>query len=300
MRIRYVAALAVAVVLLGRCGPDLGASPPVDGPATPHAAPEADRAAEEPAPGPGTALAALRGLPVKGRAPLTGYDRDRFGPAWLDADRNGCDTRNDVLREHLDAVTMEANGCVVAGGVHLDPYTGSRIDYRQGDGALVDIDHVVALGNAWVTGATAWSVVRRAAFANDPLNLLPADAGANRQKGDGDAATWLPAHRPFRCAYVARQVAVKAKYGLWVTAPEHAALERVLDRCPTQPPAPDPWRAPTEVDHRITDPGPTTGEPTTSFPSCDAARAAGAVPVRRGDAGYGEHLDGDGDGSGCE
>jgi hypothetical protein len=163
------------------------------------------------------ALAALSLLPVKGRAPMTGYDRDRFGQAWLDADRNGCDTRNDILGEHLQAVTLEGNGCVVATGSYEDPYTGSRIDYWQGHGALIDIDHVVSLGNAWATGAFGWPIKKRAAFANDPLNLLPTDAGANRQKGDGDAATWLPPNTTFRCEYVSRQVAVKAKYDLWVT-----------------------------------------------------------------------------------
>jgi hypothetical protein len=123
---------------------------------------------------------------------MTGYDRARFGPAWLDADRNGCDTRNDILRANLVAVRLEGNGCVVAAGSYDDPYTGSRIDYVVGDGALIDIDHVVSLGNAWATGAFSWPIKKRAAFANDPLNLLPTDAGANRQKGDGDAATWLP------------------------------------------------------------------------------------------------------------
>ena len=98
--------------------------------------------------------------------------------------------------------------------------------------ALIDIDHIVSLGNAWATGAFAWPIEKRAAFANDPLNLLPTDAGANRQKGDGDAATWLPANNSYRCEYVSRQVAVKAKYDLWVTAPEKTAMERVLATCP--------------------------------------------------------------------
>ncbi|HET9499118.1 MAG TPA: HNH endonuclease family protein, partial [Marmoricola sp.] len=185
----------------------------------------------------GTALAALATLPVKGRAPMTGYDRDRFGTAWLDADRNGCDTRNDMLRRDLADRVVEAgtNGCVVLSGVLADPYTGSRVPFERGGGADVDIDHVVALGNAWVTGAFRWDIRKRAALANDPLELLAVDASANRQKGDGDAATWLPSHKSYRCAYVARQVVVKHKYGLWVTAPEKAAMQRVLTACPGQP-----------------------------------------------------------------
>ena len=156
-----------------------------------------------------TTAAALSLLPVKGRAPMTGYDRDRYGQAWLDADRNGCDTRNDILGQHLDAVSLESNGCVVTAGSYEDPYTGFTIDYWHGHGGLIDIDHKDSLGNAWATGAFAWQIKKRAALANDPLNLLPTDAGANRQKGDGDAATWLPANSSFRCEYVSRQVAVK-------------------------------------------------------------------------------------------
>ncbi|MDN5895792.1 MAG: DUF1524 domain-containing protein, partial [Nocardioides sp.] len=209
----------------------------------------------------GTALAALALLAVKGRAPMTGYDRSRFGQAWLDADRNGCDTRNDVLGELLTDVALESDGCVVATGKYDDPYTGDSIDYRQGDGTLIDIDHVIALGNSWATGSQRWDIKRRAALANDPLNLLPADAGANRQKGDGDAATWLPAYKPFRCEYVARQVAVKQKYELWVTAPERDAITRILSGCPGQELTPDTWGAPSRVNHDLTDPGPPAEEP---------------------------------------
>ncbi|WP_191277680.1 GmrSD restriction endonuclease domain-containing protein [Nocardioides flavus (ex Wang et al. 2016)] len=243
---------------------------------------------------------------------MTGYDRDRFGPAWLDADRNGCDTRNDILGHYLRQATLESNGCVVAAGLYEDPYTGSAIDYWRGDGALIDIDHVVSLGNAWATGAFGWPIRKRAAFANDPLNLLPTDAGANRQKGDGDAATWLPANRSYRCEYVSRQVAVKVKYGLWVTLPEKEAIQRVLAPCDRQALTTDEWGASTEVDHNISDPtvaandhAPTEasgarGGGSVHYDNCDEARAAGATPVRAGDPGYGRHLDGDGDGTGCE
>ena len=232
MKLKHVAIGVFVVFVIGQCSAD---------PGTEHIDRESPRAeVQQPAPSPsasssagqGTAFAALALLPVKGRAPLTGYDRDRFGPAWLDADRNGCDTRNDLLGQHLHAITLEDNGCVVAAGSYDDPYTGSQIDYRQGHGALIDIDHVVPMANAWVTGAFGWQIKKRAAFANDPLNLLPADAGANRQKGDGDAATWLPPNKAFRCRYVSRQVAVKDKYDLWVTAPEKAAIARVLTACP--------------------------------------------------------------------
>lgn len=262
------------------------------------------------------ALAALAAVEVKGRAPMTGYSRDRYGQAWLDADRNGCDTRNDVLTEHLTEVVLKPNSCRVLSGVYADPYTGERIDYVHGDGHLIDIDHVVAMGNSWATGAARWDIRKRAAFANDPLNLLPAEAWANRQKGDSDAASWLPPRKAFRCEYVARQVAVKRKFGLWVTAPEASAIRRVLAGCPGQSLPRDRWRAPTRVDHDITDPGApgkksapktllgkgngTRVQPKVAYENCTAARAAGAAPVHRGDPGYGDHLDRDGDGVACE
>jgi hypothetical protein len=86
-----------------------------------------------------------------------------------------------------------------------------------------------------VSGAARWTDERRLQFANDPLNLLAVDASANRQKGDGDAATWLPPHKPFRCAYVARQIAVTQNYELTVTPAERSAMQRVLSTCPNEP-----------------------------------------------------------------
>jgi hypothetical protein len=168
---------------------------------------------------------------------MTGYRRDQFGQAWADVDRNGCDTRDDVLRRDLIDIALRpgTHDCVVVSGTRLDPYTGQDLHYVRGGGVGVDIDHVVALGDAWATGAQYWPVAERIALANDPANLLAVDASANRQKGDADAASWLPPQKSYRCAYVARQVAVKAKYGLWVTAAERDAIARVLSGCPGQP-----------------------------------------------------------------
>jgi hypothetical protein len=261
----------------------------------------------------GPAAGALAALPVKGRAPMTGYSRERFGQAWLDADRNGCDTRNDVLgRDIVDKVVKAGTGgCVVLSGILHDPYLGRDVPFVRGDSDQVDVDHVVALGNAWATGAGRFDVRRRAALANDPLNLLAVDLHTNRSKGDGDAATWLPPYKPFRCTYVARQIAVKQKYGLWVTRPERDAMARVLAGCPHQRLPRDRTHAPTSVDQHVTDPGaPAPTEPsqprglvgggTTYYANCDAVRAAGAAPIRVGDPGYSRTLDRDGDGVGCE
>ena len=181
-----------------------------------------------------TGRAALDELRVKGRAPRTGYSREEFGPTWADVDRNGCDTRNNVLRRDLVDVTTKpgTRGCVVLRGTLDDPYTGTTIDFERGErSSEVQIDHVVALADAWQKGAQAWSPEKRERFANDPANLLAVDGGANQSKGAGDAATWLPANTGYRCAYALRQSVVKASYGLWVTQAEHDALTRAVDRC---------------------------------------------------------------------
>ena len=182
----------------------------------------------------GSALRAAASLDVKGRAPKTGYDRDRFGSPWADTDSNGCGTRDDILKRDLRATAFRDGDCVVVSGtLPQDPYTGRSLRYERGR-SKVDIDHVVALSDAWQKGAQQWPGSKRVALANDPLNLIAVDASANRQKGDGDAATWLPAFKAARCDYVAHQVAVKKKYGLWVTRGERDAMVRVLNSCPRE------------------------------------------------------------------
>ena len=179
--------------------------------------------------------AALDALAVKGRAPRTGYGRDLFGQAWADVDRNGCDTRNDVLARDLAAPSFKAGTgeCVVLSGTLQDPYGGEAVAFVRGQdtSAEVQIDHVVALNDAWQKGAQSWDIATRTAFANDPLNLLAVDGELNQAKGASDAATWLPPHRPYRCRYVIRQAQVKATYGLWVTAAERDAMAREMSRC---------------------------------------------------------------------
>jgi hypothetical protein len=181
----------------------------------------------------------LASLEVKGRAPKTGYDREVFGPAWSDdvdvpGGHNGCDTRNDLLARALTGIQLKpgTHGCVVLSGSMIDPYTGRRLEFRRG-ASTVDVDHVVALGDAWQKGAQRWTPQKRRDFANDPANLLAVSASANRSKGDADAATWLPPLRSARCGYAVRQIDVKKKYRLWVTKAERAALTEILDRCPT-------------------------------------------------------------------
>jgi len=177
------------------------------------------------------ALVALNNLEVKGRAPKTGYARSQF-PHWSDPDRNGCDARNDTLKRDLTNITYKAGTreCKVIAGQLLDPFSGKVITFSTTK-VVIDIDHVVALSNAWQTGAAYFDKNKRSQIANDPLNLLAVDAKLNRKKGDGDAATWLPPNKTFRCEYVGLQISVKAKYALWVTAAEKTAMEKVLQAC---------------------------------------------------------------------
>lgn len=187
---------------------------------------------------PGIATEVLETIPVKGRAPKTGYTRAQFGSAWADVDRNGCDTRNDILRRDLIDILYKPStrNCVIVSGTLVDRYSGETINFVRGvvTSMEVQIDHVVALSNAWQTGAFKLSAEKRKALANDPLNLFAVKGRLNSQKGDGDAATWLPPRKSFRCTYVAQQIAVKAKYSLWVVPPEKAAMVAILATCPQQ------------------------------------------------------------------
>lgn len=182
-----------------------------------------------------SALAALEQLPVKGRAAKTGYARKQFGDGWQQM--VGCDVRNKILaRDMTNVVTASPTDCTVVSGNLHDPYTDKLITFVRGPDTSddVQIDHVIALSDAWQKGAQQLAPERRQALANDPLNLLAVDGPTNNAKGDSDAATWLPPNKAFRCRYVARQVAVKTLYELWVTQAEWGAMKAVLGSCPAQ------------------------------------------------------------------
>lgn len=261
----------------------------------------------------------LATLAVKGRSPKTGYAREQYGHAWTDVDRNGCDTRDDILRRDLAGTTFKpsAHGCVVLSGTLADPYTGAQILFERGV-IGVDIDHVVALGDAWVKGASHWPPEKRLALANDPLNLLAVEASANRSKGDGDAATWLPPSRVYRCKYIARQIAVKAKYELSLTQAEHDAMAEILTACPDEivPVGDAPISVPTahaepgaHTPTSTSRPAPPPLPPPTVHPAstdqnygtCKQAKANGKGPYVRGrDPEYAYYQDRDADGIVCE
>ena len=182
------------------------------------------------------ALTILEKLAIKGRAPKTGYSREEFYNGWPNID--GCNLRQRILKRELgDTATLSDDKCTVISGEFDEPYTGSHLVFYEKSNISkgLQIDHVVALSDAWQKGAQYLSKDIRYQIATDPLNLLAVDASTNQGKSDGDAATWLPPNKAFRCQYVARQVSVKYKYQLWVTQAEHDAIARILETCPNEP-----------------------------------------------------------------
>ena len=242
--LRVISAAAAALVLLAACSTSRNASndrrePSVSSTSTTTSTTSTSSTTTSATLGSasrGDALAVLDGLAVKGRAPKTGYTRDQFGPAWSDVDHNGCDTRNDVLNRDLRDKQWRpgTHDCVVIVGTIVDPYTGTTIHFVKEHAIAVQVDHVVALLDAWQKGAQSLTLSERLRLANDPVNLLAVDGPTNSAKGASDAASWLPPQKAFRCSYAARQVAVKVRYRLWVTAAERDALRRVLAGCPGQ------------------------------------------------------------------
>jgi hypothetical protein len=176
---------------------------------------------------------ALDRLIVRDSAMQADYSRDKFGSDWISV--GGCDTRNIILNRDL-VDTAVNDKCEVVSGKLADPYTGRAINFKRGADTSGDIqiDHVVALADAWRTGAWQMTSTERLKLANDPLELLAVDGKANMEKSDGDASAWLPSNKPFRCQYVSRQIAVKQKYSLWVTQSEKDSINGVLSKCPGQ------------------------------------------------------------------
>ena len=261
------------------------------------------------------ATTALASLPVKGWAPMTGYSRAMFGIAWSDTDHNGCDQRDDALWRASLQRGVRTYGCTVTSATVTDVYTNHVVHFVRGGlySQGLDIDHVVALGNAWATGAQYESATIRLRIATDPLNLLAVDPSQNRKKSDSNAASWLPPAASYRCSYVARQIAVKKKYGLWVVAPEKAAMQRILKTCPLRRIPAGGLAYPTAAELRPQKPSittTTTSHSTTSlaggaldprFATCTAAKAAGYGPYVQGrDPEYAWYRDGNHNGVDCE
>lgn len=252
------------------------------------------------------ALAQLAALPIRERAPKNGYDRSQFGQAWTDnvtieGGHNGCDTRNDILKRDLVYITTDpmSRDCTVLSGTLDDAYTGKTIRFVRGvdTSSAVQIDHVVALSDAWQKGAQQLDDATRRNLANDPRNLQAVDGPANQGKSDSDASEWLPPNLAYRCTYVTRQIEVKAAYGLWVTQSEHDAMARELANCGA-PGSAAPGTESAPVDVAPAGAVPPSGD--VHYANCKEARAAGAAPLHRGEPGYRAAMDSDGDGVACE
>ncbi|MGW6706489.1 HNH endonuclease family protein [Streptomyces sp. NPDC054956] len=184
-----------------------------------------------------TARTELAGLTVEWGKNWETYKRENFGRYWSDetdavGGRNGCDTRDDVLRRDLRELREgDRNPCVVLSGVLHDPYTGKELPYYYRRASQIQTDHVVALGAAWRGGAYAWTPQRRLEYANDLDVLLAVDKQTNYDKSSKTADKWKPPRKDFWCEYARRYTGIKAKYGLSVTPPEKQALQEMLGTC---------------------------------------------------------------------
>lgn len=207
-------------------GTNSDAAPGSDAAAAPAGTPGADAAA---------AQAQLSALQVVSGYSDIPYDRDRFGQRWADVDRNGCDTRNDVLgRDLLDPVFKAGtNNCKVLSGLLIDPYDGVHVDFVSGfdTSVLVQIDHVVALGWSWGHGAEYWTDELRTQFANDPRNLVAASEEMNQEKSASGPSDWLPPVPELRCTYVENFIDVLDAYDLGINSADKAAAQAVLEGC---------------------------------------------------------------------
>jgi hypothetical protein len=229
-RFRNALAVLILVAIAGAVGWQYyreSRNPHADAGPSPTATPDYDAARRQ-----------MEALPVHPWDRVSDFKRYRFGEAWSDDvnvefGHNGCNTRDDILRRDLADLVVRPGTCFAQSGVLHDPYTGSTIDFVRGLGtsSTVQIDHVVALSDAWYKGARGWDDQRRRDFANDPRNLLAVAGQVNFDKAFRDAASWLPPNVAFRCAFVARQVEVKTAYQLWVSANEKDAMRGVLRGC---------------------------------------------------------------------
>ncbi len=246
--VTVVLAVAALAVALGSRpgGSDASSTAPAGVPSTSHSAtstlsgsasapPSISAAAAPSASDADAALAQLATLDVVSGHSDARYERARFGQAWADVDRNGCDTRNDTLGRDLlnPAFKAGTHDCKVLSGLLIDPYDGTKVDFVSGwnTSVMVQIDHVVALAWAWRHGAEHWTDAERTAFANDPINLAAASEAMNQEKSDSGPGEWLPPVPELRCTYVERFVGVAHSYDLGIDQADKAAAQAVLEGC---------------------------------------------------------------------
>jgi DNA uptake protein ComE-like DNA-binding protein len=257
-------------------GDAVGSSVAPSGPSTTTTSPASTSSAPAPSTAATSMLDLLAVVPEPSRS---GYDRDLF-PHWSDTNGSGCDARQDTLAAQVIGLPQVDlfDRCVIIEGDWHSIYDGVT---HSGSPSELDVDHVVALAEAWDSGASTWSRERRRAFANDPRNLVAVTASSNRSKGDRDLGEWRPAQRSAWCVTATMTVETKAAYGLSVDAAERAALAEMLALCgqsgqvgigrgaaASAPPA----AAPTPV-------APTTVAPTTAAPAPAEQASPGCIDI---------------------
>lgn len=167
------------------------------------------------------------------------YVRDAFGSPWTDIDHNGCNQRDDVLLRDArpGTMTVQRQGRCdhdVLAGTWVDPYTGRTLVFTDlkdlSQAQAIQIDHIVPLAEAWVSGADTWNPERRLAYANALFDLLAVDGPTNASKGASDPAAWRP-RKGYQCQYAIRWIAIKQHWSLAVDPSEVRALKEMLGFC---------------------------------------------------------------------
>jgi hypothetical protein len=243
-------------------------------------------------------------LKVKAESGSSTYERTYF-QHWIDADGDGCDTRDEVLQQESKTKT----DCGLAGGSWVSAYDG----FKTADASSLDIDHFVPLKEAWESGASGWNSDTRKRFANDldySVSLIAVSASSNRSKSDRDPSAWLPPLKSFTCQYVGRWIAVKYRWSLTIDSNEKKVLASKLSSCGSKSKVAVPAKAkivkgvaPTAAPSPSSStPSSGTGANDPKFSSCAEAKRNGYTgSYTKGiDPEYDWYQDRDGDGVVCE
>jgi len=245
----------------------------------------------------------------------SGYNRDYF-KLWVDADRDGCNTRKEVLLAEATKHPSENSNCTLTGGRWKSAYDNITFTSSRS----IDIDHMVPLSEAWQSGAYRWDADTRERYANDlgyPRSLIAVSATTNRAKGDKDPYLWMPPNHGYWCQYVGDWIAIKYRWGLTVDPVEKRDLKAKVGTCGARTRTIKPALA---IRHFSSNSGAsgsgsgTSGSAANSgghsgsnsktdprYSSCAKAKAAGFGPYYRGrDTEYAWYRDGDSDGIACE
>jgi hypothetical protein len=187
----------------------------------------------------------------------TGYSRALF-KHWIDADKDGCNTRAEVLIDEAITKPKVGSKCTLTGGKWISSYDGKSIT-KSSD---LDVDHMVPLAEAWRSGAWKWNAAQRQSYANDLEDsraLIAVTLSTNRSKGDKDPALWMPAKE--QCVYIENWIAIKTKYSLTVDSQEAIKLNSLISTCvtgvTTNTPTPTPSAIPTPIATSLMTPTPT-------------------------------------------